>query len=398
MFLAVMITGCNLILPSIPEDAVSGMDIQGDAYAPGDYWTATDNPWWFDHKTRPDTPPPSDTPPTADETSDLAAADELGEVPAPSVWECQTPMELLSPTVETASFTHFAQLAEDNFIYVWYSQCGSDEPISGPERGWFLQVDQIAAISVQVSCEGPCWAYLMKDGCNPQNNEVCWNPHETPTLSWDILPGTWYVAVEQMEVEGIPATPGWVGPPFDIHAALNRTHTHPGCVGDGSLPLSKVLAEGTCEIHDDASWRVWSRLGTLPPPGEGTDRVWLPCTAGATSMDPVGGMPDYVLRLDEDIPGDPRRVDVTATLDPTTSGGLPSWAGILGLAGPPCGETATLVDCDGGQKKELQVLDVILLPGQAAFVYLDGVGGEALDGPIERAYRLDVRVEADCTP
>ena len=56
------------------------------------------------------------------------------------------------------------------------------------------------------------------------------------------------------------------------------------------------------------------------------------------------------------------------------------------------------MDCDGGFKKTLQVSEVTLLPGQEAFLYLDGVGSEALDGPTERPYRLEVRLEADCLP
>ncbi|MFH1532361.1 MAG: hypothetical protein ABIK09_16680 [Pseudomonadota bacterium] len=392
MFLVLVSPGCNLILPSLPEDAVSGVDIGDDDDALEDTTRGTDSLWGPDRNVRPDSPPSPDL--SSDGGgSDLQWPDGGGDVAAPPVWECQTPMELLSPSVETSSFTRFAQLAEGNFIYVWYSLCDEEEPVSGPERGWFLQVDQVASMSLQVACEGPCWAYLMKDGCNYQNIQTCWNPHETSTLSWDVLPGTWYVAVEQMEQAGIPAPPGWVGPPFDIHAALNRTHQHPGCVPDGVLPLSEILEEGTCEVHEGIGWRVWSRLGSLPAPGDGKDRAWLPCAAGAADVDPIGGMPETILRLEADIPGDARRVDLIATLDPGVPSGVPSWAGILGLAGPPCGETASLVDCDGGQKKELRVLGVTLLPGQEAFLYLDGVGSEALEGPKDRPYRIDVRLE-----
>ena len=397
LFLVTLLTGCNLILPSIPEDGTQGFDTLGDGSWAPDTVIPKETYTWPDRITRPDTPQ-MDSMQTGDESSDVPVIDGGGDLFSPPIWNCGTPMELLSPTVETTSFTRFAQQAENNFVYIWYSQCGSDEPISGPELGWFLQVDQIATISVQVSCVGPCWAYLMKDGCSPQNTETCWNPQETPTLTWDVLPGTWFVAVEQMEEVGVPAAPGWIGPPFDIHTALNRTHSYPGCFPDGSLPLSEVLAEGSCETIDGTTWRVWTRTGTLPSPGAGPDRAWLPCTAGAAPIDPVGGTPEYILRLDADLPGDGRRVDAIATLDPAAQGGLPTWAGVLGLAGPPCGETATLVDCDGGLKKELHVQDVTLLPGQEAFLYLDGVGSEALGGPIERPYRLDIRVEADCDP
>ena len=398
VLLLVLGPGCNLILPSLPADGVTAPDAAGDGIATSDSPGGADLSSPTDHSVRPDTPMGWDLPPGTDVPTDLPGPDGGEDVTAPPLWECQTPVGLLAESLETHSFTRFGVSAENNFLYIYYSLCGVEEPISGPEKGWFLLVDEVSTLGVQVACDGPCWAYLMKDGCNYQNIEACWSPHDTPLLSWSVLPGTWYVAVEQMEEEGVPAAPGWVGPPFDIHVALNRTHGHPGCVEDGVLPLSEVLATGACEAQDDTTWRVWTRVGSLPSPGEATDRVWLPCTAGALPVDPVGGMPETILRLVTDLPGEARRVRVTATLDPGVPGGLPGWAGILGIAGPPCGETTALVDCDGGRKKELRVTDVTLLPGQEAFLYLDGVGEEALDGPIPRPYRLDVRVEADCIP
>lgn len=389
----VLFTGCNLVLPAVPEDVLPASDVAGPDAGAGDAWVPHDSLWGPDSTWRPDTQLPWEIGDAGDAGDDRIAADAGGDALEPPQWECQTPMGLLSPTVEGGSFTRFAEVAAENFIYIYYSLCGVDEPISGPERGWFLQVDQVATLGIEVACEGPCWVYLMKDGCNYQNIETCWSPADTPVLSWDALPGTWYVAVEQMELPGTPAPPGWVGPPFDIHVALNRTQGHPGCSADTILPLSEILEEGTCEIDGDTGWRVWSRLGSLPAPGVGADRAWLPCIAGATPVDPLGGMPETILRLEADVPGDARRIDVTATLDPGGFGGIPSWAGILGVAGPPCGATASLVDCDGGQKKELRVPDITLLPGQEAYLYLDGVGDEALDGPIERPYRIDVRVE-----
>jgi len=397
--LLVLLAGCNLILPSVPDGTIPGTDAAGDAAAPVDTWRPHDSLWKPDFNPGPDSQVWPDTPPTGDAGDDLVTADGGEDVVVPPLWECQTPIALLSPTIETGSFTRCAQQAVENFIYIYYSLCGVEEPISGPELGWFLQVDQVATLGVEVACEGVCWAYLMKDGCNYQNIQTCWNPQETPVLSGDVRPGTWYVAVEQMEFPGTPTAPGWVGPPFDVHVALNRTHAHPGCAADGALPLSEVLETGTCELQGDTGWRLWSHAGTLPSPGYGADRAWLPCIAGATPVDPLGGMPEYILRVDAYLSGPARRVDITATLDPGARSGIPGWAGILGLAGPPCGETATLVDCDGGQKKELRIPDVTLLPGQEAFLYLDGVGDEALANPIDRSYRIDVRVEdPDCGP
>lgn len=388
----VLLTGCKLVLPATSGDVYPASDAAEEDPGGGDTDTPHDSLWGPDSTWRPDTRVAPEVGDVGDGDADLTIPDGGGDVAAPPLWECQTPMELLSPTVEDGSFTRFAEVAAENFIYIYYSLCGVEEPISGPERGWFLQVDQVATLGVEVDCEGPCWIYLMKDGCNYQNIQTCYSPGDVPVLSWDVLPGTWYVAVEQMELPGTPAPPGWVGPPFDIHVALNRTHAHPGCAPDMVLPLSEVLESGTCEIDGDTGWRLWSRLGTLPAPGLGADRAWLPCFAGATPVDPLGGMPETILRLEADS-GDARRIDVTAVLDPGAPGGIPGWAGILGVAGPPCGETASLVDCDGGQKKELRVPDVTLLPGQEAFLYLDGVGDEALDGPVERSYRIDVRVE-----
>ena len=393
---ATILMGCNLILPAIP-DVVPGADMDTDGGLT-DTSPGVDSVAGLDQSRRPDTPWPLDTPTATDASLDKITPDG-GETVAPPLWECQTPMNLLAEGVETSSFTRFGQLAENNFIYIYYSLCGVDLPISGPELGWFLQVDQVASLDMMVACQGPCWVYLMKDGCYYQNTEACWHPHDTPFLHWDLMPGTWYVTVEQMEEEGVPAPPGWVGPPFDIHVALNRTHAHPGCQEDEELHLSDVLAEGICEERDGETWRVWTRVGVLPAPGQGTDRAWIPCLAGAAPLDPIGGMPEYILRLDANQLGiSAALVDVAVTLDPDAPDALPSWAGVLGVAGPPCGETAALVDCDGGLKKELRVSEVTLLPGQEAFVYVDGVGAEALDGPKERAYRLDVRVAADCTP
>ena len=390
---ATILMGCNLILPPIP-DVVPGAGDMDTGRGLSDS-SEVDSVAGLDQTPAPDTPWPLDT----RAATDQASPDGGETIAPPPLWECLTPMDLLAEGVETSSFTRFGQLAEDNFIYVYYSLCGVDLPISGPELGWFLQVGQVASLDVMVACQGPCWAYLMKDGCYYQNTEACWRPHDTPFLHWDVMPGLWYVAVEQMEEEGVPAPPGWIGPPFDIHVALNRTHAHPGCQEDGNLHLSDVLAEGTCEERDGETWRVWTHLGVLPAPGQGTDRAWIPCLAGAAPLDPIGGMPEYILRLNADQPGvSAARVDVAVTLDPDVPDALPSWAGILGVAGPPCGETAALVDCDGGLKKELWVSEVALLVGQEAFVYLDGVGAEALGGPKDRAYRLEVRVAADCMP
>ncbi len=392
-----VLMGCNLILPPIPDVVPGAGDMDtGSGLADVSPWV--DHVTGPDQSRRPEMPWPLDTHPATDVPPDQVSPDG-GETIAPPPWECQTPMDLLAAGVETSSFTRFGQQAEDNFIYIYYSLCGVDFSISGPELGWFLQVDQVASLDVMVECQGPCWTYLMKDGCYYQNTEACWSPHDTPSLHWDVMPGIWYVAVEQMEEEGVPAPPEWVGPPFDIHVALNRTHAYPGCQEDGDLHLSDVLAEGNCEERGGETWRVWTRLGVLPAPGQGTDRAWIPCLAGVAPLDPIGGMPEYILRLNADQPGlSAARVDVEVTLDPSVQDALPSWAGILGVAGPPCGETAALVDCDGGLKKKLRVSEVTLLVGQEAFVYLDGVGAEALDGPKERAYRLDVRVAADCMP
>jgi hypothetical protein len=310
--------------------------------------------------------------------------------PEEFTWNCPYATEELAGVIHQSSFveTGVALPDTDRFvIYDWF--CGMDELNHSPESSFLVQISEPVELRIELKCDAPCYAYLMKNGCQYDSIETCFNTDSDSLAAVSgVLPGLFLLNVEFLFDQ---LTPEGRGHEFDIHVALNKSLGQPECLLTSATIDSAV--ESTCSLGEDNGLK--SRTVQSELSWQDGDDFNLQCSHLGVEADPFGGMPDAVHSYFADYGGAmPRTVDVI--LDRELSQEQPDMPLTLAVTTAPCGASSAVVDCDWSSGSEIALHGLTVFPGETLYAVVDGVGSSAFDFPEELPYSLTWTIHEPC--
>lgn len=305
-------------------------------------------------------------------------------------WNCPHIPDVLSDTVHASSFVEAGvALPESDFfvIYDWF--CGMDALNHSPEKSFLLAVNEPVELRLDLRCDAPCYAYLMKNGCQYDSIETCFNTDSSELAAVSgLLPGFFLLNVEFVFDQ---LTPDGRGHEFDIHVALNKSLGHPECLLTSAIADSAV--ESSCSLGEESGVKTHTVESLLS--WEDEDDFHLQCSHLGVAADPFGGMPDAVHSYVADYEGSmPRLVDVAVQRE--VSEDQPGTGLILAVTTAPCGASSAVVDCDWSFQSQISLQGLTVFPGETLYAVVDGIGGGAFHMPPELPYSLTWTLHEPC--